>query len=89
MVQIPQVLLSLLNNAFDAVESLPEKWVQLSFVDLGNKVSVIVTDSGLGIPVEIAEKIMQPFFTKKPVGKGSGLGLSVSKGIGRSHSLNV
>ena len=46
---------------------------------------ITVTDSGLGIPSEIIEKMMQPFYTTKGVGKGTGLGLSISLGIAQSH----
>lgn len=84
-VQISQVLLNLLNNAFDAVQQLPEKWVRVKVSDEGNFVNISVTDSGRGIPREIAEKAMQPFFTTKPVGKGTGLGLSISRGIAEAH----
>jgi len=84
-VQVSQVILNLLNNAKDATETLPEKWVRLSTQDLGNTVEIAVTDSGKGIPQEIRAKILQPFFTTKEVGKGTGLGLSVSKGIVESH----
>lgn len=83
--QISQVLLNLLNNAFDAVRSLPERWIEISVVLGKNDLSIIVTDSGQGIPPAIAEKIMEPFFTTKEVGKGTGLGLSIAKGIVEDH----
>jgi C4-dicarboxylate-specific signal transduction histidine kinase len=83
--QITQVLVNLLGNAFDATEGLPEKWVALDLIRSGKNVQLRVTDSGKGIPLEVAEKIMQPFFTTKPVGKGTGLGLSISKGIIEEH----
>lgn len=51
----------------------------------GEKLQISVTDSGKGIPSNIAEKLMQPFFTTKEVGKGTGLGLSISKGIIEDH----
>lgn len=84
--QISQVLLNLLNNAFDAVLNQPEKWVEVS-VDLQdvNLIQIKVTDSGSGISAEVIQKIMQPFFTTKEVGKGTGLGLSISKGIIENH----
>jgi PAS domain S-box-containing protein len=83
--QISQVLLNLLNNAFDAVRDLSEKWVDLSIVVAGQKVQVRVTDSGAGIDPEVAAKMMEPFFTTKKVGQGTGLGLSISKGIIEGH----
>ena len=83
--QISQVILNLLNNAFDAVQDLPEKWVKISVRDLGERVEIRISDSGPGIPPDIAKKILEPFFTTKEVGKGTGLGLSISLGIVKSH----
>ncbi len=79
--QLVQVLVNLLSNAFDAIQNLNEKWIQ---VDVSNY-EISVTDSGNGIPKAIADKLMQPFFTTKEVGKGVGLGLSISKGIIADH----
>ena len=89
--QIGQVVLNLLNNAHDAVENLPDPWVELEVTSSPDTVEIIITDSGPGIPPAIREKIMQPFFTTKDVGKGTGLGLSISKGIIESHkgSLSI
>jgi PAS domain S-box-containing protein len=84
-IQISQVLLNLLNNAFDAVEGRPEKWIQIGVEDRGSVIQVHVTDSGAGVPKEVVGKLMQPFFTTKGPGKGTGLGLSVSRGIIESH----
>lgn len=83
--QIEQVIMNLLGNSFDAVKNFEEKWVLVhtSFTD--NLIKILVTDSGLGIPAEIAEKIMNPFYTTKTVGEGTGLGLSLSKGLIESH----
>ncbi|MNJ98614.1 Sensor protein FixL [compost metagenome] len=86
IVQIEQVLLNLLNNSFDAIENLPEKWVRVSVIDDDPIVEIRVVDSGSGIPAHIIEKIMHPFFTTKEVGKGTGLGLSISSGIVKSHN---
>lgn len=84
--QLVQVLLNLLTNAFDAVENRPEKWVHVSFTMMKrDSISIVVTDSGEGIPDHVAQNIMQPFFTTKDVGKGTGLGLSISKGIIDGH----
>ena len=83
--QISQVILNLLNNAFDAVIDQNERWVVLKTYVQNGKLEIAVSDSGMGIPVELRDKIMLPFFTTKPAGKGTGLGLSLSKGIAEIH----
>jgi signal transduction histidine kinase len=80
-VQLEQVLLNLLTNAFDAVENLEEKWVSLDVWEGSGAILVNVTDSGKGIPPPVRERLMQPFFTTKGPGRGTGLGLSVSMGM--------
>jgi PAS domain S-box-containing protein len=85
-VQIGQVLLNLLQNAFDAVVDLPgEKWIRLEVTADDGSVVFSVIDSGPGIPPELKPKIMEPFFTTKEVGKGTGLGLSLSRTIVEEH----
>ncbi|WP_413294313.1 ATP-binding protein [Bdellovibrio sp. HCB185ZH] len=84
--QISQVLLNLLNNAFDAVAAAPVKKVRIDASYHAGGIEISVTDSGPGVPMELREKIMQPFFTTKEVGKGVGLGLSISMGIIQSHN---
>jgi signal transduction histidine kinase len=83
--QISQVLVNLLNNAYDAVENLENAKVQISFNLNKTFLLVSVIDNGAGVPLEIREKIMSPFFTTKPVGKGTGLGLSLSNEIIEQH----
>lgn len=84
--QISQVLVNLLNNAYDAVHDCEEKWVEINLnKGNGNSVILSVMDSGPGVPIELRQKIMQPFFTTKAVGKGTGLGLSISRGIIEEH----
>ncbi len=85
-VQIGQVILNLLNNAYDALESLAEKWVNVDLKLLEGRLQIMVTDSGNGISPFIVDKLMQPFFTTKVVGNGTGLGLSISKGIIEDHN---
>ena len=55
--------------------------VSISTKQIGDKVEIIVTDNGYGIPKNIVDKIFQPFFTTKPTGQGTGLGLSMSYDI--------
>lgn len=84
-VEISQVLLNLLNNSFDAVLPLQEKWISIEATITEGEFQIAVADSGGGIPPELRAKIMQPFFTTKGIGKGTGLGLSISRGIIEAH----
>jgi C4-dicarboxylate-specific signal transduction histidine kinase len=85
-VQIAQILMNLLQNAFDAVAESPgEKWVTLEVKRREDSVVVSVVDSGPGVARSIRERIMEPFFTTKPIGKGMGLGLSLSRSIAEGH----
>lgn len=77
--QLSQVILNLINNSVDAIETLPEKWISVEVKKNETRCLISVSDSGLGIPPAIVSKIMNPFFTTKDPGKGTGLGLSLSK----------
>ena len=88
-IQISQVLLNLLNNATDAVQSNPEKWIKIETKDVNSGIEISITDSGKGIPFEVREKLFNPFFTTKDIGKGTGLGLSISKGIIAKHGGTI
>jgi len=85
--QISQVVLNLINNSIDAIEKNDEKWIRLSAEanDESQKVRIEITDSGSGIPEEVVKNLMRPFYSTKPNGLGTGLGLSVSKKIIESH----
>lgn len=84
-IEITQVLLNLLNNSIDAIELADHKWIKISVLSDGQYLEIKVTDSGLGIPLELQNKIFQPFFTSKEIGKGTGLGLSLSQTIIQNH----
>lgn len=84
-VQLGQVLLNLISNAIDAIENLDEKWIRISAELSNNELMIKIINSGPKIPPQIADKILQPFFTTKPTGKGTGLGLSISLGIIDKH----
>jgi signal transduction histidine kinase len=83
--QISQVILNLLNNAFDAIAKDQERWVRISARDKGPMVEIRITDSGKGISESVRAKLFNPFFTTKEIGKGTGLGLSISLGIVKEH----
>jgi len=94
---IGRVLLNLLNNAFYAVSEklkaqgtqLPVDYKPLVSVQtkkINGKIEIKIEDNGNGIPYSIKEKIFQPFFTTKPSGQGTGLGLSLSYDIIKAHS---
>jgi two-component system, NtrC family, sensor kinase len=91
---IGRVILNLITNAFYVVnerlrqaqpDSHYEPIVEVSTKKDGNKVLITVKDNGNGIPKKILDKIFQPFFTTKPTGQGTGLGLSLSYDIVKAH----
>jgi len=84
-VEIEQVLVNLLSNALDSISESDEKWVRLKAYQEENKAIIKVSDSGPAVPIEIREKIFEPFYTTKGIGEGTGLGLSISKGIIEDH----
>lgn len=79
--QIHQVLVNLLLNAVDAMKEVKEPKVVISTQIKDNNIEMIVTDIGQGIKEEHKSRIFEPFFTTKEVGRGTGLGLSLSHGI--------
>jgi signal transduction histidine kinase len=86
--EITRVFLNLIGNGFYAAtkrkESGEEGFEPLltaSTKNLGNKVEIRIRDNGTGIPLEVKEKMFNPFFTTKPAGEGTGLGLSMSHDI--------
>lgn len=83
--QISQVVLNLLNNGYDAIQGSADAWIEIRTEQRGDRAAIIVTDSGNGIPPEVAARLMEPFFTTKPVNEGTGLGLSISKGLIEDH----
>jgi signal transduction histidine kinase len=93
---IGRVLLNLITNAFYAVaekmkrqEDGFEPVVTLTTQKLDGKFMLQVKDNGMGIPASIREKIFQPFFTTKPTGQGTGLGLSLSYDIIKAHGGEI
>ena len=79
--QLQQVLLNLLNNALYALEGREDGEIRIASAREEDTVMISVADNGCGIDPEIIDKIFLPFFTTKPVGQGTGLGLSTIYGI--------
>lgn len=83
--QLEQVFINLVGNSIDAISELHDRWVKIESWHEDRGFSLRFSDSGGGIPVSVAEKMMQAFFTTKEVGKGTGLGLSICKNILSKH----
>jgi two-component system, NtrC family, sensor kinase len=88
--QIQQVLLNIINNASQAIETKQSGGrITITTQAAGSKVRIVVQDNGPGIPKEILLRIFDPFFSTKDVGKGTGLGLSLCYGIIREHGGTI
>jgi signal transduction histidine kinase len=95
---IGRVLLNLINNAFYAVNEKKnlrspsaeyEPRVIVSTRKLNDKLEIVVKDNGIGVPQKSLDKIFQPFFTTKPTGQGTGLGLSLAYDIVKAHGGEI
>lgn len=84
-IQLEQIILNLLNNSFDAIEFHSDKWIEVSCHEKNSRVQLFFKDSGQGIPKEISSRMMEPFFSTKDIGKGTGLGLALAQGIAEKH----
>lgn len=89
---VGRVVLNLITNAFYAVDQKKKQQprgydptVSVSTKKVDNKVIISIKDNGTGIPKKVFDKIFQPFFTTKPTGQGTGLGLSLSYDIIKAH----
>ena len=93
---IGRVLLNLINNAFYAVDKKAKEGIDgykpeviVGTKKLDHKIEISVKDNGEGIPEQVRAKIFQPFFTTKPTGSGTGLGLSLSYDIVKAHGGQI
>lgn len=95
--RIEQVFINLLVNARDAIEEkhaethapVEHERITITTSKQANTIEVTVSDTGTGLPDDIKEKIFEPFFTTKEVGKGTGIGLSISYGIIKECKGNI
>jgi signal transduction histidine kinase len=79
--RLEQVLLNLMLNAAHAIEKVQNATIVVKGAKKGGAVELTVTDNGPGVPKDVRESIFEPFFTTKDVGEGTGLGLSVCRGL--------
>ena len=89
--EIEQVVLNFVINAQHALQGahVPDARVLIRSYDVGPRIRLEVIDNGPGVPTDNEQKLFQPFFTTKPVGQGTGLGLSVSYGIIESYGGTI
>ena len=92
-VRLQQIFVNLLNNAIDALEGAKRKEIDIAIKDRERDILVTVRDWGPGVPEKDLQNIFDPFFTSKEVGKGMGLGLSITYGLvkqfgGTIHAAN-
>ncbi len=88
-VQLEQVIVNLLQNALQAVAEVENPAIRLDVTAAGTIVKISVFDNGAGIAQEHIDQIFDPFFTTKAIGKGLGLGLSISYGIVRDFGGEI
>jgi len=86
---LSQAVLNLALNAAEAAEERPDPEVQIEISCDVNQVHLSVEDSGLGVPEDDRERIFEAFYTTKPPGKGTGLGLAVSRGLIRAAGGDI
>jgi len=82
-----QAIMNLVSNSIDAMAG--SGVLRISTGSQGALYSIVVTDSGPGIPPALRERVLEPFFTTKPVGQGTGLGLSITYSIVRKHQGTI
>jgi C4-dicarboxylate-specific signal transduction histidine kinase len=95
--RLEQVFINMVTNAIDAMDEKSaktedpdnvKKLIIRTFLE-NNQVNAVVTDTGIGMAQEVKNKIFEPFFTTKDVGKGTGLGVSISYGIIKDYDGEI
>lgn len=88
-IQIAQLLNILLVNSIEAIQALPEKWIEFEVLDTDKELMISVTDSGYGIIGSIREKMFNPFYSSKKHENHTGLGLNIASSIIELHGGNL
>jgi signal transduction histidine kinase len=88
--QLTQVLVNLIQNGIEALGACGgEVTVSLRYSEDRNRIRIAVRDNGCGIPPEDHDRVFQPFFTTKSIGRGTGLGLAITYGIVKMHHGSI
>jgi signal transduction histidine kinase len=85
VVQIAQVVLNLVSNAVDELRDAPVRNLRVTLAREGNYAVLSIADKGNGVPEAVASRIMEPFFTTKGPGEGTGIGLALAHAIAFDH----
>jgi C4-dicarboxylate-specific signal transduction histidine kinase len=88
-IQLEQVFINLLTNARDALEETEVREIHISCSAKGAFTTIVLKDTGPGIPPDLEQRVFDPFFTTKEVGSGTGLGLSITYGIVQEHGGTI
>jgi PAS domain S-box-containing protein len=86
---LSQVFLNLINNAADAIEENPDRWISIFTERDTGRIKIYVQDSGKGIPLHIQDKIFESLFTTKGESTGTGLGMGVVKKLVEQHNGTI
>lgn len=85
-VQVSQILLNLISNAFDEVIKVSPRVIEIEVLDNQYNVNILVKNTGNPIPESVQQKMFEPFYTTKPLNKGTGLGLSISRSLAKENN---
>lgn len=87
--QLNQVFMNIIDNAVGAIEKTGDIWIRINTDELENNLIIEIEDNGSGMDEETMKKVFDPFFTTKPVGKGTGLGMSITYKIIKNHQGDI
>jgi signal transduction histidine kinase len=87
---LEQVIINLIANARDAIDAKGSGGIKVtSHLKKPDEIEVLFSDTGTGMPADVAGHVFEPFFTTKETGKGTGLGLTISYGIIKDHGGTI